>query len=130
MYVPLEKASELFDIPRVNLQKLHYKDKKNGAEGRFREENGVVNVFVGAQIGFPDTEKLKELYNDSPWFFSSQKEMAKVISRASGHSEWGEYMNLRNFKYKNPKRAKIACEAVTKHIQSHPMLFSVKELER
>jgi hypothetical protein len=130
MYIPINEAAYIYDVPLSNLQKLYHKDKKRGLYGRFIEDESGVKVFAGSSISFPECEKVKELFEQTPYFFKYEKDMAKEIAKKRHKKTWSEYMNIRNFTFKNPKYAQIVLNCITEYMTTHPLLFSIDELER
>ncbi|MDR0666309.1 MAG: hypothetical protein LBF71_02745 [Campylobacteraceae bacterium] len=130
MYVPLAEAAYMFDIPKTRLQKLCHKDKKHGLEGRFMDDGGVTKVFVSDRITFPESDKVRSFFSLTPFFFKNEKEIAREISKRTNKSVWSEYMNIRNFSFKNPQHARVVADTISRYIRTHPLLFSIEELEK
>lgn len=127
-FIPLGSCGRYFDITKKDIiQNLFYIDRKNARDDRFFIKDGELQVHPNYKC--PHFDMISELYYEAVSVASSEKDVAKFISRRTGDSENTIYFYFRNFKFKNPDFARIVIKLLKIFIKQNS-LFADEILER
>lgn len=126
-FIPLTSCGRYFDITKKDIQNLFYIDRKNARDDRFFIKDGELQVHPNYKC--PHFDMISELYYEAVSVASSEKDVAKFISRRTGKNENTIYFYFRNFKFKNPDFARIVIKLLKIFIKQNS-LFADETLER
>ena len=126
-FIPLGSCDRYFDITKKDIQNLFYVDRKNARNDRFIVQDGELKVHPNYKC--PHFDTISELYYEAVSVASSEKDVAKFISRRTGKSENTIYFYFRNFKFKNPDFARIVIKLLKIFIKQNS-LFVDEILEK
>ena len=122
MFITLERASFLYDLPKRHFLNLFHEDKKHGRDDRFIIENGVIKIHE--DYLYPHRREIEELYIQAlETTHGIEKDIAKVIAKKTGKGIHTVYMNLRNFKFKNYLDAKEVIAILKEFIRNNNLFY-------
>lgn len=123
MFLTLEQATKMYDIPKKHLLNLHHADKLSGRTDRFMVENGVLKVHEDYLC--PHRIEIENIYIQAlETTGGNEKAIAKAIAKKTGKEIHTVYMYLRNFKFKNPEFAKTVMSILKEYIQTHNLFYA------
>lgn len=123
MFMTLDAASKLYDIPKKYLLNLYYADRDSGRDDRFVLIDGV--VMVHEDYLCPHKSEMEALYFQAlETTGGNEKAIAKTIAKKTGKDINTVYMYLRNFKFKNYAFAHTVMHILKEFIQTHNLFYA------